>query len=63
MRRHHNSAGRWHDGGPTRACHGKLRYGQRGARTAARQINDSQLEPVHAYPCPHCRRHHVGHTL
>lgn len=50
-------------GGPGQACHGKQRYGGHAARRAARILNDRQLETVHPYPCPHCRRHHVGHTL
>jgi hypothetical protein len=49
-------------GHPDRYCIDKQRYGKQRAQRTARQLNASQLEPVHAYPCPHCRRFwHVGH--
>jgi ribosomal protein L37AE/L43A len=41
-------------------CDGKRRYGQRAARRAARQLNDSQAEAVHAYACVRCNSYHVG---
>ena len=50
-----------HHGGPDRYCIRKNRYGRQAARRVARILNQQQLELVHAYPCDHCHRFHVGH--
>lgn len=50
-----------HTGSRYRACARKRAYGEKAAHRAARQLRDAQGQDVHAYPCPHCRRWHVGH--
>ena len=44
-----------------RSCVGKMRYGERRARRAARILRD-RGDPTHAYACEHCGRWHVGET-
>lgn len=48
-------------GHPETSCVRKRRYGRSAARSAARQMNQGQYEPVKAYACPHCRRWHIAH--
>jgi hypothetical protein len=48
---------------PDTACHGKKRYGRKAAHRAARVLHQRQGQQVHAYPCPHCGRWHVGHPV
>lgn len=43
------------------SCTRKRRLGEAAARRTARVLNQTQAEPVHPYPCPHCRCWHVGH--
>lgn len=50
-----------HPGSRWRTCARKVAYGERSAHRAARQLRDAQHEDLHAYPCPYCRRWHVGH--